>query len=211
MPYPLTGLLHCGRCGGRMRGHSSYGRRVYICSTRGQHRGDCDQSAVRADDIEAQLLDVIRNLPIPEDWEARVWTRLNPEQDYEEMLEKERAIQARWERAVELCLSGHISQERLEEEKVACNHSLATLRSTEFSAIMTVVKTLQQFDELWQDASPVKKKRLLRVAVSAASTQGPSLGQLVLSEASYSLLCANSNSGSDGIRTRDLRLDRPAC
>jgi hypothetical protein len=81
---------------------------------------------------------------------------------------------------------------------VACNHSLATLRSGEFSAIIAVVKTLQQFDELWQDASPIEKKRLLRCAVSAASTQGLSLGQLYLSEAVYSLLCANSNCGSDG-------------
>ena len=48
---------------------------------------------------------------------------------------------------------------------------------------------------------PLKKKRLLRVAFSAASTQGLSLGQLYLSEALYSLLCANSNSGSDGIHS----------
>jgi hypothetical protein len=78
-----------------MRGQSSYSRRVYVCSTRSQHRGDCNQSSVRADEIEAQVLEVIRSLPILEDWEAQAWNWISLGQDHEEMLEKERAIQLR--------------------------------------------------------------------------------------------------------------------
>lgn len=184
MPFPLTGLLYCGHCGGKMRGQSARGHRVYTCSTRSQHRGACDQPAVSADEIEGKVLEVIRNLPIPEDWEARAWERQNPGRSYDEVLAQERAIRGRWKRALEPYLAGHISRERLDEERLSCDHQVATLRSGEFSAIITIVSVLRRFDELWHEALPVEKKRLLRVAVSAASlnTQGLLLGQLYLTE-----------------------------
>lgn len=203
MPYPLTGLLHCGRCGGKMRGQSSRDHRVYTCSNRSQHRKECDQPRVDADAIESQLIEVICNLPIPDDWEARYWATLKPEQTYEEMLEQEKAIKARWDRALELYLAGRISRDRLDDEKLTCDHRVATLRSQKFSAIIAVVKTLENFGELWHAASPLQKKRLLRVTISAAqlNTQGPLLGQLCLTETVYTLVRFNSKSGSDGERT----------
>lgn len=56
--YLLRKLLCCERCGARMHGTrgSRAGIRRYQCSTRRRH-GDCRQAIVKAEPLEAQLID----------------------------------------------------------------------------------------------------------------------------------------------------------
>ena len=60
--YLLRKLLHCERCGSRMHGtRGSRGSiRRYICSTR-RYSHDCAQPIVKAEPLEAQLVDWIRD------------------------------------------------------------------------------------------------------------------------------------------------------
>ena len=62
--YLLRKLLHCERCGARMHGTrgSRAGIRRYICSTH-RYTPDCDQPIVKAEPLEAQLIDWIQRLP----------------------------------------------------------------------------------------------------------------------------------------------------
>ncbi|QDU44574.1 hypothetical protein Mal52_30580 [Symmachiella dynata] len=52
--YAFTGIIRCGKCGGRMNGRSENGIARYQC-TNGDHKGTCDRNAARQD----QLLEAV--------------------------------------------------------------------------------------------------------------------------------------------------------
>ncbi len=73
-PFPLAGVLYCGHCGQRMIGvvrHRSWSRkgggrgqrayRYYQCQTR-INEGGCAYRTIRADDLDATVLDQLRDL-----------------------------------------------------------------------------------------------------------------------------------------------------
>jgi site-specific DNA recombinase len=66
--YLLRKLLYCEHCGQRMHGTrgSRAGVRRYQCSTR-RHGGNCPQTMVQAEPLEAQLVDWIRRFELGED------------------------------------------------------------------------------------------------------------------------------------------------
>lgn len=56
-PYPLTGILRCGVCGGSMGpSNAGAGRTYYRCSKRNQYRG-CDMPHVQAKHVDAKFLE----------------------------------------------------------------------------------------------------------------------------------------------------------
>jgi site-specific DNA recombinase len=58
-PWLLSGLLHCARCGSPMNGHVIRSWTYYTCS-RAHRRRDCDAPLVRAEVIEAAVLEHVR-------------------------------------------------------------------------------------------------------------------------------------------------------
>jgi len=175
--YPLSGLLLCGQCSSKMRGQrgSSGNERYYVCSARLQHTLPCDEPAVKAVDIETQVADYLGHLPFPEDWEDWVYEQLKPKWDVEEARRREQALQERLKRAVELYLANDITRARYEEEKRHCERELANLRPGEICDTISLVQTLVEFREHWAGSSNIEKKKLLRLAIAAASVRGQSL------------------------------------
>ena len=204
--YPLSGILHCGQCGSKMRaqGGSSGNERYYVCSARLQHSLPCDEPAVKAPEIEEQVADYLGNFPIPEDWEAWVYEQLEPQWDFEEARRREQALQQRLERAVELYLANDISKARYEEEKRYCERQLANLRPGEIYDTISLVQTLVEFKARWAGSSNLEKKKLLRVAVAAAYVRGQCLVGIQPQALLYPLLQNLTGdggfyNGSDGI------------
>ena len=148
---------------------------------------------------------------LPDHWQERLVEFLHPPEDQAEVEEQERALQERLVRARKLYLAGDIGQGRYLEEKWAAQVALTSLHPRPKDVILAAGSYLSDFDHLWSQAhSYPEKARLLRSAVAAAFVKGRSLVALQPTESFFPLMhyCW---SGSDGIRTRDLRLDRPAC
>jgi DNA invertase Pin-like site-specific DNA recombinase len=210
--YPLSGILRCAGCERRMWGFAAnQGIRYYRDSTRAERRGECEQMTVHAEEVEDQVVDLLRRCRLPDDWEERIVEFLHPPDDRAEVREQEHRWQERLARAQELYLAGDISRDRYLEEKWAAQIALTSLHPVPKDVMMAAGSYLQDFDRLWSEAhSYPDKARLLRVAVAAAFVKGRSLVALQPTESFFPLMhyCW---SGSDGIRTRDLRLDRPTC
>ena len=215
--YPLSQLLRCGQCGGPMRGQaaSNNRKRYYICVTRMQKQGDCTQQMVAADIIEGATVDFLINCRLPADWQERVNQLLRPELSPEERQARVEALRERKSRAAELYLDGDIDKGRYAAEKESIQKELVYLCPGESSAIIDAGHTLQQFEQLWSESTHLKKKKLLRVVLSAAFVRGLTLSGVTPNLQFYPLIHLGATpgfyNGSDGIRTRDLRLDRPAC
>jgi site-specific DNA recombinase len=209
--YPLSGILRCVDCDKRMWGFAANGGiRYYRDSTRAEHRGDCEQMTVRAEEIEEQVVELLQSCQLPDDWEERLVEFLHPPDDRAEVKEQERKYQERLERAQELYLAGDISRSRYLEEKWAAQVALTNLHPHPKDAIIAAGSYLRDFGRLWSEAhSNPDKARLLRVAVAAAFVKGRSLVALKPTESFFPLMhyCW---SGSDGPRwPSDIQLEFP--
>ena len=60
--YPLSGMVRCGKCGGSMRGKTIQDVRWYVDQDHERGWTDCRQRSVRADDVEAQVVDLLRQV-----------------------------------------------------------------------------------------------------------------------------------------------------
>ena len=150
---------------------------------------------------------------LPPNWRDEVLAGLCSPEDRAVMVLKEQELQRRLARLVELYLAGDVNRLRYEQEKRACYDHLADLRPNEYSVIMNAGETLECFETLWSTGTALEKKKLLRSAVAAVLIRGKLIRAAQLTEAYYPFVPYRKgrNSGSDGIRTRGLRLDRPTC
>lgn len=199
--HPLSGLLVCARCGKHLRATTTTsGYRYYRDATQIEHTGDCTQPPVKAEDIEAQVVEFMLDCQraLPADWreqlEAR-WAQAAPDAAQQVAQAKERLA-----RTVELYLGGLLEASRVQEQQLEYQVALSYLRPQEYDAIMSLGQTLERFDALWAAASLTTKNGLLRLALEAALIENKSLVGLQSTVAFFPIL-AICHCGSDGRAT----------
>jgi len=191
--FPLTGLIFCSRCGNNFRGVSSYGRRYYRDASRIERTCDCPQESVRAEDLELQLVTVIRDLSY--NWQQA--------QQIYNQAQKEEEAEHRLERAKELYIAGEISREAFQVEKIRHENTLKSLQNTHLGATMALAQEMQTSLEAWDSTLPTERKKLLRKAIRAAFVRGDTFVALQPTEAFSPLVELLSGiCGEGGIRTR---------
>lgn len=107
--YPLTGVLHCGYCGGRFRGSTFRGTSYYRDANQTEHVIDCNQPLLKAYPTEAQLVEFLHSL-------------LSSDELADKLLSVDRLLQdakERLERAKILYLAGDIDKGTYDAEKSA--------------------------------------------------------------------------------------------
>ncbi len=207
--YPLTGVLYCGYCGGRFRGNTgSHGRKYYRDANKVEHKVACPQPFVRAEAIENKLARLLRDTLFSD----QVFDKLNAVQRTLRQAEK------RLERSKTLYLAGAIDLATFLQEKEHYEFTREALSYFESNTIMMLAADIRQQLDGWQSLSNLKKKRLFRLVLERAYVQGDTFVGLQPSVVFAPLLNSDhprgevgGTSGPDGIRTRDLRLDRAAC
>ena len=200
--HPLSGLLICDTCGHRMRASTTgTGYRYYRDTSRIEHREECDQPTLRAEEIEAQVVEFLHSLSscLPSNWQERVREIAIPVEQRAAIEKREQEIQARLQRATNLHLQGHITYEQFLAEKQRAQVVRADLRPAEIDAIITVGGILDDFDHCWKGTKePLKQNGLLRSLLAGVRVQRYELTAVQPTLAAYPLvrLC---RSGSDGI------------
>ena len=121
-----------------------------------------------AQDAEAQLVDFLDSLPVPDDLQTWVCQQLDLEWDEQQVREQEVQLQDRLVRAVELYLAGDISKARYEAEKTDCEDKLADLRPGAIRDTLAKAELLIGFAGRYQKASGLQKKKLMRGLVASA-------------------------------------------
>jgi site-specific DNA recombinase len=214
--YPLSGLAICGGCGKPMHAASNRdGYRYYRCPSRIQQTDACDQPTVRAELLEEQVADRFRQMVLPPDWRTRLNQALLCEGDKGAA---RRAAQESLTRVRELYLEGDLDRAEYERQRTIYRERLADLTDVSFASIMATGFLVQHFSEIWDGPDDLNKKRLLQALLAAVTVRGDAPVGWRPNSAFYPLLRhvlpqegSLCHHGSDGIRTRDLRLDRPTC
>ncbi|MDP2974656.1 MAG: recombinase family protein [Anaerolineales bacterium] len=191
--FPLTGILRCGYCGGRMRGESSYNRRVYGDGRRIERKVICQQKQIGADILEQQAIEFLRD----------VVEHSNGKEELNVLQKQIKAAEDRLERARELYLAGEINRLNYNEERSRLESLEKDLHYNTIGATMTSLGVIRSGIAEWNDLSQIEQKRLLRLAVEAAWVRENAVVAVQPSIAFLSLLSGeNGNMGNIGIRTR---------
>jgi site-specific DNA recombinase len=218
--YLLSGLLRCGQCGGIMRAQSTVaGHRYYRCASRIEHRAECDQRQVPADEIEGQVVGLLRRLRLPPDWQRQLLDQPSPPEELARRDANLGRLKVRLARVRELYLAGDIDRDRYAQEQQDVKQRITDLADVSHSVILSVARMFEMPDEQWANLPRLKQKSLVQLALARATLVRDRLGAVRPSCAAYPLIRLaldggygnRCHSGSDGIRTRGLRLDRPTC
>lgn len=196
--FLLTGILQCAECGGRMRGQSSnQGVRYYQCVNRAQAKADCSQVMVRADPLEEQLVEIIKHVRIPAEWREEILSQIFPNTDVSEIERRRVELKIRYDKAVELYLSDKIDREKLDQEELTFRREIALLTTGQNHIILEAIKLVTQFQDLWEVADPIEKKKLLQTMFEGVRVRGQTI-ESVQPKGPFYPFFEYWSSGSDG-------------
>jgi site-specific DNA recombinase len=219
--YLLRKLLYCDLCGARMHGTKGGGKHIrrYQCSTR-RYSGDCSQAITRAEPLEAQLVDWIRDFqPSPRLRELmRAAVREHADHGTGDR-ERRRALGGQLDRLKDLFVLGDLTKDDYVIRKRALEQELERLDPPTDPQLDRAEAMLADFSRFWEsEPSPAERRKLVAGLFERVWQDG---GEIVAVKPRAAFLPyfqtaghrppkQGDRSGSDGTRTRDLRRDRPA-
>ncbi len=239
-PYLLRGLLYCYRCCsnepkdktfryyGKMRSQSRGKGKPCYYRCRSRELGyDCEQLGVRTHILDDQVVSVLMNLKPPNDWRKGITTAISEllgEQNLEERLGQIRNIinrmDMRWD-------NGFFTNEKeYFEQRIKLQLELEQLSPIPEDDLVHAADLLENFGSHWErlEGDEDGRHELVKLIVERVYVNDDRIVAMTLRSNYHLVLGHNTNgptemtvdpiwysSGSDGDRTRDLRLDRPAC
>jgi site-specific DNA recombinase len=224
--YSLSGMAVCAHCGSRMQIQPARGKPRLNCSGRRQGKSCAAHSATLAT-YEEQISAFLAAFIIPEDYQAQLYdyvvamhpNTLVPDE------EQRRRHNAQVNRLRDLYLLGDIERSHYlaERERLKREIALMDMRSQGHTSHLDgLAELLTNIGAAWKTAQPEQRNRLARLLFEeivildkqvAALLPRPDLAGFFLFD--YQQRAGMSTmyrtGGPDGIRTRGLRRDRPAC
>ncbi|MFN7968838.1 MAG: recombinase zinc beta ribbon domain-containing protein [Acidimicrobiales bacterium] len=166
--YPLTSLMRCGLCGGRMRSlQREGGRRTYACR-KGPGLDGCGRVSIRAPELEQYVRDLICGMladPVTRAAMARLDTGDEDEGDGS-LLEALREIDERRQRLIDLYTDGDIDRasfrtrkDRLDDEAREVEAQIANRTGTRVLA--EVPGTYEELVAAWEERGIDFQRRLI--------------------------------------------------
>jgi len=166
--YTLAGLLRCHRCGETLRAQSSRQYRYYrdMSKTRGL---DCEDSGtpVKAELVEEQIGLVLRQLRLPEDWQAQIQDALLSGDERQKMLNRKAALEGKLQRLGLAFADGVITEKQYTQERDVIQRELTTLVIPEDTAIMDAGLYLETLRDLWDEATLEEQKEICNTMLEA--------------------------------------------
>ena len=166
--YPLTSLMRCGLCGGRMRSlQREGGRRTYACR-KGPGLDGCGRVSIRAPELEQYVRDLICGMladPVTRAAMARLDTGDEDEGDGS-LLEALREIDERRQRLIDLYTDGDIDRasfrtrkDRFDDEAREVEGQIANRTGTRVLA--EVPGTYEELVAAWEERGIDFQRRLI--------------------------------------------------
>ena len=227
IPWALSGIAVCGSCGRPLTllGHAS-GRRRVRCAGRTQGNG-CDEASCFVEVIEDQIGALLAAFNVPENDQTRLlaaWHHYRPKET-DRAGERVR-LHRKLDRLKELYLEGEIDRPTFQSQRSAVQDRIALLPSGQDQDDATgrrLADFLANVSRAWAVATPEERNKLARQLFGSVVISNSTAVAIVprpdllpfLSILPHSEVVTQGGKecygGSDGIRTRDLSLDRAAC
>jgi DNA invertase Pin-like site-specific DNA recombinase len=170
--YPLSGLLHCARHRTRtFRVLPSQGYLYYeskLCNTKIDRR-ERHRTAIRAGEIEEDVLGFAGQLRLPEAMQDRILAYLVDDEGLEGVLRRRQQVYERMRRARKLYTDrfNPLSQEEYDRIVAECRRDLETMAFGHIPQCTEALPYLEDFSRLLDAAMPEEQNRLLRHLLAA--------------------------------------------
>jgi site-specific DNA recombinase len=238
-PYLLRNLIYCWKCCdnqpegkihrlyGKMRpqAHANNVYRYYRCRS-SQLGYECDQKGIRTEQIEPQVVSILKSLEPPEDWRKGITKAISEilgERNLEQRLGEIKAViqrmDARWDH-------GFITDEQeFMQQRLKLQLELEQLTPVPNDELQKAADMLEKFGAYWEQFEGNEEARhdLIKLIMERVYVQDGRVVAMTL-RSNYHLVLGHKTNGpteysvdplfthgDDGIRTRDLGLDRAAC
>ena len=218
-PWGLSGIAACGGCGAHI---TADGRRRARCAGRTQGNG-CDEPSFYASVVEDQIADLLGRFAIPANHQARLLAAWRHDQSAAvDTVAARLRLNHRLDRLKDLYLDGDLDRATYQARRATVSDELAALPAggnPEDDAGRRLSGFLADVGSAWRVASPAERNKLARELFGTVVVRNRTAVAVVPRpdlRPFFALLAVNPepgscNGGSDGIRTRDLSLDRAAC
>jgi hypothetical protein len=159
--YPLTGVVRCAWCSGRMRGANSKGYRYYRDPAR--ERGlECGQRMVLADSAEEALGDFLSRLTLPQDWQDRVLEMIHERAGARQDVARDRSrIEGQLERLKRLFVLGDLLETEYRMERDRLRAQLLALTPPAMPDLEWAAEIVQEFGRIWEVATPKERRQVV--------------------------------------------------
>jgi len=177
--YLLNGIVTCDVCGRKLRAQGS-GAHLYYREMSAQ-RGfvDCPSvhKGVRTEVVDGQVGAIFRRLRLPEDWQGRLTNLVEDDSADQRTLERRRKrLIAERRRVKRMRIQGEFDDdpELYREEVSRIKRQLAELPArADLGAIERAATVLEELAEVWDEASLVDRRDLLRIAIREVKVDVP--------------------------------------
>lgn len=211
--YPLSQLLYCVECGTRMHAWTLRGERRYRDpALQMGRRCSVQVKSFPAVDLEQQVEELLFSIQLPKDWRKRALGDV----PMEALPDERKKLEARLERLQKLFVMGDIS----EQDYYAMRDTIQRRLEKALPARVPQVRDFERMatilgdtKALWTQATAEEKQAWLSMLFEKFYVQD---GRIIAAEATplmWALIrrCFDIQVGDDGVRTRDLCLDRAVC
>jgi hypothetical protein len=172
--YLLARLVHCQHCGLPLTAKTSGGRgrrgetRYYFCPAI-RRSVDCPAagSHVVASAIEAQVVEYVRHLRLPEDWRSRLVELANQVEERSQVEGRYRYLESKLRRVRELYVEGDFEKPEYIRRKSDIEAQLAFLQMPEPPAVESAASLLEGLAEVWDRADRATQHEALRAMFAA--------------------------------------------
>jgi site-specific DNA recombinase len=161
--YLLRKLLCCERCGGRM--HGTRGSRPpvrrYQCSSR-RHGGDCTQPIVKAEPLEAQLIDWLHDFQPDPELRKLILASIAGASRQDDDQARRSALMGQTDRLKDLYMLGDLTKAQYVMRRQAIQDELERLEPTIDPDVAQAEQLLSNFAEFWEvETAAAERRRLL--------------------------------------------------
>ncbi len=208
--YPLAGLVYCWHCRRAHRAQVIHEYRYYRDVDR-DYGGACPQKRYqRASELEDAVAGLLMALKLPDHWQAAVAAAAAENLEGDSTERRRARAEAKIKRAQELYIESLSTRAEYDLACAEARAELESLRPVAQPDVARAARLLTDLPRLWSVANEREKKTLLQAMLERVYVSGPKVEAIQPPPDLYKLLRL-VYSGPDGIRTRDLGLDRAAC
>ena len=162
--YPLSGLIYCGYCDRPIYGQFSTGRRYYRCRSH-EWSIECMQKNPQAGVVEEKLGQLLLELELPSEWQARALEAVDELLNQKKLKERIAEIREISERLDMRWDMGFLNKEEYLDKRTKLQAELQMLQPYPRQMLEEALKLFRDFRQIWESGDLYQRKHLLGLIV----------------------------------------------
>jgi site-specific DNA recombinase len=176
--YPLSRVLRCRRCGGRMTGVTGSNARYYRCSQRAVYK-TCDAPGIRADVAEEAFAHWLGSHRLPADWRTAI-ARTRVEAIGSGERDRRRALEGQLTRLKDLYQLGDVEKDEYLRKSSELKASMGVLAMPSMPGIESVAAALEEVGPAWLQAPAELQAAIPPLMLKAAEVENGRIAAFVV-------------------------------